>query len=239
MPVSLSVAYDASAGFNAAGLEPQAGPHALGAHLRALRAFGARQHYLRNETVFSEGDEAQFVYKIIVGTIRLCRHRLDGRRHVLDFALPGELVGFVDAAQHPLTAEAVTDATLVAYPRSRIDRLRQNDTELASQMTSLISSHLVATQDQLVLLGCQNAKQRLASFFLRLAQRLDVLPGDRLDLSMSRQDIADHLGLTIETVCRMIASLKSSGAIAVPNSHQLILRDVGALGALASGDDRG
>ncbi len=236
MPTSLSLASNEYAAVRSAPARLD-GSMALGAHLRALRAFGARQHYAKNETVFAEGDEARFVYKILGGTIRLCRHRCDGRRHIVDFALAGDLVGFIDAAQHPLTAEAVSDVTAIAYPRAQIDRLRAANPDIAAQMSSLLSSNLVATQDQLVVLGCQNAKERFASFLVRMAQRLDVLAGDRLDLCMSRQDIADHLGLTIETVCRTIAALKAGNVIAVPNSHQLILRNPAALAALADGSE--
>jgi len=210
-------------------------PVTMNEHLHMLREFSTRQQFSRNETIFNEGDAADHVYKIISGTVRLCRHMPDGRRHIADFMLPGDLVGFAECAEHPLTAEAITIVTLTSFPRSQFDRLGDCDPQVRANLLSLVSTSLLTAQQHLFVLSCQNAKERLASFILRMAARADVLSGDRLDLSMGRQDIADHLGLTIETICRAIASLKSDGAIAVPNSHQLILKDIGALRALSEG----
>ena len=210
-------------------------PVTMNEHLHMLREFGARQQFSRNETLFNEGDPADRVYKIISGTVRLCRHMPDGRRHVADFMLAGDLIGFVECAEHTATAEAITTVTVTSYPRGRIDRLGEGDPQLRANLLSHVSASLATAQQHLFVLSCQNAKERLASFILRMADRTDVLTGDRLDLSMGRQDIADHLGLTIETICRAIAALKSDGTIAVPNSHQLILKDIGALRALSEG----
>ena len=211
------------------------GPVTMNEHLHMLREFSSRQQFSRNETIFSEGDAADHVYKIISGTVRLCRHMPDGRRHIADFMLPGDLVGFAECAEHPFTAEAITAAIVTSYPRNQFDRLGDGDPQVRANLLCLVTTSLLTAQQHLFVLSCQNAKERLASFILRMAARTDVLTGDRLDLSMGRQDIADHLGLTIETICRAIAALKSDGTIAVPNSHQLILKDTGALRALSEG----
>jgi CRP-like cAMP-binding protein len=84
--------------------------------------------------------------------------------------------------------------------------------------------------------GCQKAKERVASFLLRLADRMDLVSGDRLELAMSRQDIADHLGLTMETISRMITALRNEGAILIPNTQQIVLRDMAVLRSLAAED---
>jgi CRP-like cAMP-binding protein len=86
-------------------------------------------------------------------------------------------------------------------------------------------------------LGCRNAKERFAEFLLRLAERTDVLWGAPMELTMGRQDIADHLGVTIESICRSIAALKKDGLVTVPNKHQLILNNVAKLRAVADGRD--
>jgi len=135
---------------------------------------------------------------------------------------------------HPYTAEAVTPVTLTAYTRTSFERLMSSTPAVRVQLVSLLSKTLLATQQQLFVLGCQTAKQRLASFLLRLADRTDVRAGERLDLAMGRLDIADHLGMTIETVCRAIAALRDARVITVPNSHQLILNDLRALRALSA-----
>jgi len=97
-----------------------------------------------------------------------------------------------------------------------------------------MSANLLTAQQHLFVLGCQKAEERVASFLLRLADRLDVLCGDPVDVAMSRQDIADHLGLTIETISRAITALRGAGIILVPNAHQLVLRNVAALRTLAA-----
>jgi len=209
----------------------------LNHHLRGLQEFSARQHFGRNETIFSEGDRADRFYKVLSGTVRLCRHAPDGRRHIADFYLPGDLIGFIEYPDHPCTAEAVTDTTVNSYPRHQLERLCAADPEIRAQLLAHLSATLRAAQQHLFVLGCRNAKERFAEFLLRLAERTDVSQGDRLDLTMGRQDIADHLGLTIESVCRSIAALKAEALVTVPNTHQLILNDVAKLRALADGRD--
>ncbi len=212
-------------------------PGSLNHHLRVLHQFSTQQHFARNETIFSEGERADRFYKIISGTVRLCRHSPDGKRHIADFYLPGDLVGFVEFSAHPYSAEAVTEATLCSYPRNQLERLSATDPEIRLRVLSHLSASLLAAQQHLFVLSCRNAKERFAEFLLRLAERTDVGRGDRLDLAMGRQDIADHLGLTIESVCRAIATLKSDGLVTVPNTHQLILNDIEKLRALANGSD--
>jgi CRP-like cAMP-binding protein len=97
-----------------------------------------------------------------------------------------------------------------------------------------LSSNLLIAQNHMFILGCQKAKERLASFLLNFADRVGLVHGDRLDLPMGRQDIADHLGLTAETVSRMISALRQEGMILVPNGQQIVLRDLIALRALAA-----
>lgn len=209
-------------------------PVTLTDYLQKISNFGARQQFERNETIFNQDDTAENVYRILSGTVRLCRYMPDGRRYIVDFLMPGDLMGFVESPDQPVSAEAVTEVTLIAYPRVCFDRMAQENAAVRSQLLCHISSNLLTAHQHLFVLGCQKAKERVASFLLRLADRMDVIESERLDISMSRQDIADHLGLTIETISRMIASLRSDGAILVPNAHQIILRDVHALRALAA-----
>ncbi|HWY62413.1 MAG TPA: cyclic nucleotide-binding domain-containing protein [Rhizomicrobium sp.] len=203
-------------------------------HLQAIQSYGARQHYQRNETVFNQGDPADQVYRIVDGTVRLCRHLPDGRRYIMDFLLPGDVMGFVESPDQPVSAEAVTEVSLIAFPRGCFDRLARENAGARHQLLRHMSESLQMAQQHLFVLGCQKANERVASFLLRLADRLDVMCGDRIDLTMSRQDIADHLGLTIETISRSITALRGSGVILVPNAHQIILRDMAALRVLAA-----
>jgi CRP-like cAMP-binding protein len=108
---------------------------------------------------------------------------------------------------------------------------------LRGRLLVLLSQRLIGMQDHLVMLGRQTAKERVASFLLHIAERSDAEEGLAFDLPMSRQDIADYLGLTIETVCRMLSELKRERVIAIPNASQIILNDMDALEALSGGGD--
>jgi len=206
----------------------------LNEHLRAIQQYSIRHLYRRNETIFHQDDPVDHVYKIVSGTIRLCRNMPNARRHIVDFLLPGDVMGFVRDVDRMLAAEAVTDVMVFAYPRAHFERLARRNEHVHAQVMTSLSASLLTMQNHLMVLGCKNARERVASFLMRLADRNDCRPGDRLELSMSRQEIADHLGLTIETVSRVITSLRSEGVIQVPNIHQLVLRDMSSLRLLAA-----
>jgi CRP/FNR family transcriptional regulator, nitrogen fixation regulation protein len=243
MPITLSTARSAPVSASAythllasSRVDEMPAPVTLTDYLLRIREYGARQHFTRNETIFNQDDPADQVYRIISGTVRLCRYMPDGRRYIVDFLLPGDLMGFVESPDLPASAEAVTESTLVAFPRICFDRLANENAAVRAQLLCHLSSNLLTAQQHMFVLGCQKAKERVASFLLRLADRMDLICGDRLELPMSRQDIADHLGLTIETISRMITALRSEGAILIPNTTQIVLRDMAALRKLAAED---
>jgi len=211
-------------------------PVTLADQLERIDAHGAKLQFTRNEPIFNQDDPADQVFRIISGTVRLCRYMPDGRRYIVDFLLPGDLMGFVESPDLPVGAEAVTDVTLMAFPRACFDQLAEQNPDVRAQLLRHLSCNLLTAQQHLFVLGCQKARERVASFLLRLADRVGASCGDRLDLPMSRQDIADHLGLTIETISRTITGLRSTGAVLVPNTHQIVLRDKAALSALAAED---
>lgn len=208
-------------------------PRPIGEYLRKLHSSSVRQRFARNTTLFTEGDAAGRVYRIVDGVVRICKHTADGRRHVVDFALAGEIFGYVQNRTHTFTAEAVNDVVAVSYPTKRVVELGWQDADFARLLVTRLHGDLATMQRQLLLLGCHDAKERVASFLLRLAERSFATPGERLDLAMGRQDIADHLGLTVETICRTLRDLKTSGAIKIPNAREVVLNDMRALRAIA------
>ncbi len=211
---------------------------ALHNDLQALDQFSLRIRFSRNETIFNEGDYAGHAYKVISGMVRLCKHTQDGRRQIADFLLEGNFFGIMDRVEYGFSAEAVTDVVLIAYPCNQIARLSATKPGVVSRIFAVLNDQFQSMQRHLVVLGCQNAKERVASFLLHLADR-SCVPGQRLDLPMGRQDIASHLGLTIETVCRALGELKREKAVIIPNLNQIILQDIEALRALAEGKHRG
>lgn len=203
----------------------------------ALGRIGVRVRFAKQETIFNDGDRADHAYKVISGTVRLCKHTQDGRRQIADFLLAGDVFGgFSGVDEHSCTAEAVSDVVLMSYPKLQLDRLGNSTPGLSGYLISVLSKKLLKTREHLVVLGRQTAKERVASFLLNLAERAEVESGDSLDLPMGRQDIADHLGLTIETVCRVITDLKRSGIVAIPHQNQLLLNSIAALRAIVSSE---
>ena len=204
--------------------------------LAALGQIGIAVSYARNATIFNEGDSAENSYRVISGAVRLCKVLPDGRRQIADFFLPGDFFALGGFHEHLFTAEAVTDAAVVTFPRRRVERLCDEVPEMRNELLSRAYRDLSATQNHLVMLGCQSAKERVASFVLLLAKRAQAEDGDTIELPMGRQDIADYLGLTIETVCRALSDLKRGKLITTPNTHQVVVDDSEALRALTENE---
>ena len=204
--------------------------------LSALQAIGTVAHFSRNTTIFSDGDEARYSYRIVSGTVRLCKLMMDGRRQIAEFLTSGDIFGFEWLDTHALTAEALTDVVVVRYARTRLDRLGEERGDVQRSLMAVLSRDLWAAQNHLVMLGRQTAKERVVSFLLALAERHGPGNGGTLDVPMGRQDIADYLGLTIETVCRAISELKRARLIDVPNRTQIVLRNLARLHEIAGGD---
>jgi len=194
-----------------------------------LRQIGTVASFARNETIFNEGDAAEFSYKVVTGAVRLCKMLPDGRRQIANFFLPGDFFALGEDSEYSFTAEAVGDTTVVCYARKRIQGLCDELPGVRKELVSRLYRDLSAAQNHLVMLGRQTAKERVASFLLLLAKRHSATDGAMIDLPMGRQDIADYLGLTIETVCRALSDLKHCKLITTPNTHQAVLHDIEAL----------
>lgn len=202
----------------------------------ALNDLGMRLCFARNETIFSEGDEADYSYKVLSGVIRLCKHMADGRRQIADFVLAGDFCGLVSLDEHRFTAEAVSDVVVLAYPRHQVSSLGEKSPEMRNWMMASLTQSLVGMQDHLVMLGRQTAKERVVSFLLMLAHRAGADEGTVIELPMTRQDVADYLGLTIETVCRVLSELRRASIIELPSLNRVVLNDLDVLQDLADGE---
>ena len=215
---------------------PQGGARA-DADLTALQTIGTKLRFHHHQTIFNEGDAAEHAYRVVNGVVRLCKYLADGRRQIVQFLFPGDFFSFMKLAAHSLTAEAVNEVVLTSYPQRQITNLGARDPNVRERFVALLSQRLHRMHDHLMLLGRQTALERVSSFLLSLKERLGTGEGDAMEIPMSRQDIADYLGLTIETVCRVLTKLRRSRAIRIPNLHQFVLDNVDALYALAEGGD--
>ena len=194
-----------------------------------LASLGTISHFDRNSTIFSEGDDADYSYKVISGAVRLSKMMSDGRRQIAEFALPGDFIGINWLEEHAMTAEALNDVTVVSYTRGRLERLGDENREIRAELFANLRHDLWAAQNHLVILVRQSALERVANFLVQLLDRNRGQDKSHLEIPMTRQDIADYLGLTIETVCRMLTKLKASGVIGIPDRHTITVRNANAL----------
>ena len=205
--------------------------------LKALHKIGSRIHFARGETIFNEGDSAEYAYKIASGTVRLCKHMSDGRRQIAQFIFPGEFFSFMDLKEHSFTAEAVNDVVLLCYPQKQIERLGEERLTLRKRFAAVLTRRVRDIQNHLVMLGRQTAKERVAAFLMHVIEHTGVDKNGVMELPMSRQDMADYLGLTIETVCRVLSAMKRGALVDIPNLHQLVIKNPAALAELAGGSE--
>ena len=197
----------------------------------AFDLIGALMPFTRNAEIYGEKEPAEYLYKVISGTVRTYKVLTDGRRQIGAFYLPGDIFGFETGADHAFSAEAITNTKVLVIKRSAVKALAARDYSVAEQLLSLTAHELTRAQNHIMLL-IKTAQERVAGFLLEMADR--VQGRNEVDLPMSRQDIADYLGLTIETVSRTLTHLEHCAAIALPTSRRILLRDPAALRQLNS-----
>ncbi|KMO41785.1 transcriptional regulator [Methylobacterium tarhaniae] len=183
---------------------------------------GTPATYGREEEIFGEGEEAERVYRVMQGAVRTHKVLSDGRRQITGFHLPGDLFGFEPGETHRHTAEALSGTRLLIFKRRQVERMATRRAEVACQLWGLATRSLRHAQDHMLLLGRRSALERVAAFLLDVDQRLGGT--GTFDLPMTRRDIADYLGLTIETVSRTITQLEGEGALLRTGGRQVSLR---------------
>lgn len=199
--------------------------------LAALDAIGTVVSLRRDAALFREGETARYCFKVLTGAVRSCKLLADGRRHIGEFLLPGNFIAVEAADSYHFTVEAVTDATVMRFPRAALDRLVQQRPQLGRTLLGLVCGGLSAAQSHMLLLGRKNAAERLASFLLTMADRNGA--ADHVSLPMTRGDIADYLGLTTETVSRIFSQFKTQGVIQIKANSEVLLRSRDTLEDLA------
>jgi len=211
--------------FGVVGRAPSSPAPEAGVDLTLLN-IGIRMHFSRGETLFAEGDDAVSSYRVVKGAIRLCKHLSDGRRQIADFVLPGDYCGFLPLARHRFTGEAASDLEVIMYPQRKVEALSENSPAIRRLLADFVGRRLSSVQDHVVMLGRQTARERVMSFLLVLADAARAKDSEPVPLPMNRQDIADYLGLTIETVCRVMSELKRSRLIGTPSLHSFTIRNM-------------
>jgi CRP-like cAMP-binding protein len=192
----------------------------------SIDLMGAPMSFTRNAEIYGEGEPADYLYKVISGTVRTYKVLSDGRRQIGAFYMAGDVFGLESGDEHTFSAEAISDVKVLVIRRSAVVALAQRDNEVARQLWTLTGRELSRVQDHILLL-IKTAQERVVGFLLEMAQRASN--DGAVELPMSRQDIADYLGLTIETVSRTLTTLENAAAIELPSSRRIVLRNRSAL----------
>lgn len=184
-----------------------------------------------------EGEPEIFVFSVTTGCLKYFMLLPDGRRQIIGFLFPGDFLGLARSANYTSSVEAITDATLCRMERRELDKLIKTMPNLDKRLHDLASEALADVQGQLLLLGCKTAYERVATFILLLAKRANERGNESnpVDIPMSRDDIADYLGLTTETVSRTFSRLRKDGLIGSDKNRKIEILDIPGLSEIAEG----
>jgi len=206
-------------------------PAGMAALVDQMDLMGARMSFTRNAEIYGENEPADYVYKVVSGAVRTYKIFDDGRRQIGGFYFPGEAFGLEPGDEHEFSAEAIDNSVILVVKRSALVALADREPDMARKLWSFTAGELQRVQKRMLLL-VKSAEERVAYFLLEMAGRLQST--EAMDLPMSRQDIADYLGLTIETVSRTLTQLETKATIALPKSRRVVLRNPQALNKLDS-----
>jgi len=190
---------------------------------QALARFGAVSLLERNAEIFAQGEAATHLYKVVSGVVRTCVYLEDGHRQIGSFQLPGDVFGFEPTETHTFSAEAVTECRVMCVSHAALKAAAERDPWLCRAILGCTVRSMDRLQAHVTLLGRRSALERVVAFLRTLSER-QMRPAV-IELPMSRQDIADHLGLTIETVSRTMTQLQEIGLITLDGSRRVRVRE--------------
>ncbi|HEY0291808.1 MAG TPA: cyclic nucleotide-binding domain-containing protein [Hansschlegelia sp.] len=203
--------------------------------LDALNTMSEKAHFAAKETLFLQGDRADFVFNITSGTLRLYKLLPDGRRQIVGFLLPGDFVGLSLSERYGFSADAIDAVSACRFDRSDFVAFVDRKPHLLRRLHEAATHELTVAQDHMVLLGRRSAEEKVSSFLLTMRERLHRLGASAvtIPLPMTRQDLADHLGLTLETVSRIVSKLaREKVLLVVPDGLRIMnpsrLEQIGA-----------
>lgn len=206
--------------------------------LGKLDAIAERMSLDAGDSLIREGDPARHVFNITSGSVRVYKMLADGRRQITGFLFAGDFVGLATGDDYTFSAEAVEDATLCRFRKVDYRALIRETPTLETALLDRANHELIAARNQMLLLGRKTAQERIASFLLELPLKDPVRPATAgiIRLPMTRSEIADYLGLTIETVSRVFSRLKAAGVIRLISLHEVSVQQPERLRALAEGE---
>ncbi len=208
-----------------------------GSELEKLNGIVTHLRLEAEASAFYEGDPAEFIFNVTAGCVRLSKMMADGRRQITGFLFPGDFFGLAFDRSYTYSAEAVSNVQLCRFPRAKLEALLREFPKLEHRLLSMAANELVTAQDHMLMLGRKTAAERVASFLVSLARRAGRA-GRRespIELPMNRTDIADHLGLTIETVSRTFTQLRKAKLIDLGDAKHVTVLDRPKLDGIATG----
>ena len=199
-----------------------------------LQAIVTRNRFERGQTLFTQEDSADYIFSLVAGVVACSHYLADGRRQIIAFLFPGDYIGMANGGSYSYSAEAVTEGEYCRFPRKPFKDLLTKFGDFEGHCFQEVSNELAESQKHVLILGRKNATERVASFLLMLSERENRYGAhDDIELPMMRVDIADYLGLTIETVSRTLTDLRKRGIIAAPNAHVVRILDAEELEEIA------
>lgn len=204
--------------------------------ISVLESVRTRQTYSRGRTILYEGDGAEHIYHLTGGTVRLTKLLADGRRQVTGFPMAGDFLGLTHCELYPYSAEAIDEVTLHCFERRTFEVLSERSPRLACLLLSRANGELVQAQAQYLLLGRRSPREKLAYFLLHLRERLAAGSEQHkvLRLPMGRADIADYLGMTVETLSRSFTCMRKQGLIELPDPQTVVFKNEDAVEDIAA-----
>lgn len=207
--------------------------------LAILNRIGSKRSLSAGQTLILEGDESSFVANVIEGVLKLSTSLGDGREQIVGIAYASDFIGRPFGEQSPQTVTAITDVRICTFQRTRFDKFAREHPDLEHKVLERTLIELDRARQWMLLLGRMTAQEKLATFLLDISERLSdvgcgvsLAPLDSFKLPFGRQQIADILGLTIETVSRQLTELTKAGFIELPEQREVIIKDRAGLDAL-------
>jgi CRP/FNR family nitrogen fixation transcriptional regulator len=195
-----------------------------------LEQLATRVEVAAGETLYEAGDAADAWYRLIAGAACESVQTVSGERQIVDFLLPGDLVGFCSEPRYESSVAVIADGTVFArYPRRQAEELASVDAEVAQAVRQRAFESISRLQSRIVLLGRTNSLEKVSAFLLEMAARTPAGESGDLLLPMSRYDIADYLAMAVETVSRALTTLKARGAISIEGPRHVRIVDRHAL----------
>ena len=212
--------------FSRTGANPTSPPSILGRlNTAQARIIASEFNYRKGSEIYGEKEPADYVYQITAGAVRSYKLLSDGRRQIGAFHLVGDVFGLENGSFHRFTAEAIVDTSVRLIKRSNLERVAEADVSITHDLLYMTTDNLQHAEDHMLLLGRKTSLERVVAFLFEMDRRLTA--AGIMVLPMCRRDIADYLGLTLETVSRALSKLHDDGILGFlgKNQRQIILLD--------------